>query len=524
MSAPRPTRCAIYTRKSNENGLEQEFNSLDAQREACEAYVKSQAHEGWTALPTRYDDGGFSGGSMERPALRRLLVDIAAGRVETIIVYKIDRLTRNLADFARMVDLFDRHEVTFVSVTQAFNTTNSMGRLTLNVLLSFAQFEREVTGERIRDKIAASKAKGLWMGGILPLGYDGPDDGTRILKVNESEATLVRLIFTRYLEMGSVCSLRDWLNDSNFKPKQWTARNGRKMGAARFNRVYRGLIRHKASIYPGGHPDIVDAELFDLVQRKLDHAARRLRSAPKPVTKAPLAGCIFDATGRLLTPTRSQGRGRRVYRYYTTKHEEPAPRSLHRVPGFAIEKQLRAILARLFPAFDGDPLDLVLRVKASYESGLTLRLLAGESASTDPAHPNSLRLEMPLHIRSRRGRTNVQLAQEPATCFDELMIGALRRAHALVQLDHQRLPRLEAAPATLYERRLIRMAFLAPDLQVAILEGRQPDHLKLEQFIERPIPIDWNEQRAIFQLESARSKLRNRSEASTLAFAEAVEV
>ncbi len=180
--------CGIYVRKSNENGLEQEFNSLDAQREACEAYVKSQAHEGWVALPDRYDDGGFSGGSMERPALRRLLADIAVGKIDTVVVYKIDRLTRSLADFARMVDLFDRHDVTFVSVTQAFNTTSSMGRLTLNVLLSFAQFEREVTGERIRDKIAASKAKGLSMGGILPLGYDAPADGTRNLQVNDGEA------------------------------------------------------------------------------------------------------------------------------------------------------------------------------------------------------------------------------------------------------------------------------------------------------------------------------------------------
>ena len=197
-------RCALYTRKSSEEGLEQDFNSLDAQREACAAYVKSQASEGWRALDTRYDDGGFSGGSMERPALQRLLADIAAGKIDVVVVYKIDRLTRALADFARIVELFDRHDVSFVSVTQAFNTTSSMGRLTLNVLLSFAQFEREVTGERIRDKIAASKAKGMWMGGNLPLGYDLPAAGRRALVLNEAEAEIVRTIFADYLELGSV--------------------------------------------------------------------------------------------------------------------------------------------------------------------------------------------------------------------------------------------------------------------------------------------------------------------------------
>ena len=196
---PEPRRCALYTRKSSDEGLDQAFNSLDAQREACAAYVKSQAGEGWKVLPAIYDDGGYSGGSMERPALRRLLADIEAGRIDIIIVYKIDRLTRSLADFARMVEIFDRHGVSFVSVTQAFNTTTSMGRLTLNVLLSFAQFEREVTGERIRDKIAASKARGMWMGGTIPLGYDKPVSGTRTLMVNEAEATLVRRIFALYL-------------------------------------------------------------------------------------------------------------------------------------------------------------------------------------------------------------------------------------------------------------------------------------------------------------------------------------
>jgi hypothetical protein len=480
---------------------------------------------------------------MERPALRRLLADITAGKIDTVVVYKIDRLTRSLADFARMVDLFDRHQVTFVSVTQAFNTTNSMGRLTLNVLLSFAQFEREVTGERIRDKIAASKAKGLWMGGVLPLGYDVPVNGSRILQVNEGEAVLVRRIFERYLELRSVSSLREWLAEEKIRPKQWAARNGRKMGAATFNRgalycllrnpVYRGMIRHKSAIHQGRHAAIVDDELFDRVQHRLDQAARRLRTKREPIIRAPLTGRIFDAAGRPMTPAASHGKGR-VYRYYARNKDdlESSSAGVQRVPGLAIEDQLRSILGRLFPAHRSDALGLVQRVEvqartlgvfveASLESGLTLHLLAGESASVDSAHPDRLRIEVPLRIRNRRGRTSIQLAQEPETCFDEIMIGALRRAHAAIKLDRQRLPILAKAPGTLYERRLTRLAFLAPDLQAAILEGRQPAHLTLEQLIERPLPIDWEQQRAIFRLDTARSKLRHRSEASTLAFANA---
>src|SRR3989338_5494157 len=216
-------RCAIYTRKSSEEGLEQGFNSLHAQREACEAYVLSQAGEGWVALPTIYDDGGFSGGSMDRPGLAQLLADIEKGRIDTVVVYKVDRLTRALSDFARIVEIFDKRGVSFVSVTQAFNTTSSMGRLTLNVLLSFAQFEREVTVERIRDKIAATKAKGMWMGGNVPLGYDIPDPGNRILKVNPAEAETVRFIFQRYLELGTVRRLTDDLRLRGVRSEEHTS-------------------------------------------------------------------------------------------------------------------------------------------------------------------------------------------------------------------------------------------------------------------------------------------------------------
>jgi len=256
-------RCALYTRKSSEEGLEQDFNSLDAQRAACAAYVRSQASEGWRALETRYDDGGFSGGSMERPALKRLLADIAAGKVDVVVVYKIDRLTRALTDFARMVEIFDRHEVSFVSVTQAFNTTSSMGRLTLNVLLSFAQFEREVTGERIRDKIAASKARGMWMGGNLPLGYNLPVEGQRALVLNEAEAETVQAIFMKYRELGSVRALQHWLVAQGLHSKRRTAASGRTIGGDPFtrgalfymlrNRTYLGMIVHRDKVHAGMH-------------------------------------------------------------------------------------------------------------------------------------------------------------------------------------------------------------------------------------------------------------------------------
>ncbi|WP_246450470.1 recombinase family protein [Sphingomonas rhizophila] len=252
-------RCAIYTRKSSEEGLEQGFNSLDAQREASEAYILSQACEGWVALPELYDDGGYSGGSMERPGLQQLLVDVRAGKIDVVVVYKIDRLTRSLADFARIVETFDAAHVSFVSVTQAFNTTSSMGRLTLNVLLSFAQFEREVTGERIRDKIAASKAKGMWMGGLAPLGYDLPTNGSRALVVNEAEAEVVRSIFRTYLDLQSVHRLLVHLEQEGIRSKMRVTAKGRKLGGQPFsrgamfhllqNRVYVGDIVHKSQTF-----------------------------------------------------------------------------------------------------------------------------------------------------------------------------------------------------------------------------------------------------------------------------------
>src|SRR4051794_12188227 len=318
-------RCAVYTRKSSEEGLEQEFNSLDAQREACEAFIASQRHEGWTLLRDRYDDGGFSGGTMERAALQQLLADIAAGRIDIVVVYKVDRLTRALSDFARIVELFDRHNVSFVSVTQAFNTTTSMGRLTLNVLLSFAQFEREVTGERIRDKIAASKKKGMWMGGQPSLGYDVRN---RKLVIKETEAKTVRMIFQRYVELKSVRDLKAELDAAGIVSKARRAADGSPYGRQRFsrgalyamlqNRVYRGEITHKGASYPGEHQAIIEEALFEEVQSILA-ANRTERVSRHNQHPSPLTGLLFDADGERLTPSHALKKGVR-YRYYVSRH------------------------------------------------------------------------------------------------------------------------------------------------------------------------------------------------------------
>jgi site-specific DNA recombinase len=326
MSRPevkRKVRCAIYSRKSSEEGLELAFNSLDAQREACAAYIDSQRHEGWLAIVDRFDDGGHSGGTLQRPALQRLIRDIEAGKVDTVVCYKIDRLSRSLTDFAKLVDVFERNSVTFVSVTQSFCTTTSMGRLTLNILLSFAQFERELAGERIRDKFAASRAKGLWMGGIPPLGYDVRD---RKLVVNQAEAELVRLIFRRFLDLGSALLLIRELNAQGHHTKSWTTqagtfREGRPFDKGTLykilrNRTYMGLATHKGQSYPGEHEPIVDRATWDRVHEVLATNAKRRGNEARARTPAPLKGLMrCTHCGSAMTPTHTRRRGR-LYRYY----------------------------------------------------------------------------------------------------------------------------------------------------------------------------------------------------------------
>ena len=328
---PNKVRCAIYTRKSTEEGLEQEFNSLDAQREAAEAFIQSQKHEGWVGLPERYDDGGFSGGSMDRPALRQLLGDVEAGKVDAVVVYKVDRLSRSLLDFARIMDVLDRHGASFVSITQQFNTTTSMGRLTLNVLLSFAQFEREIIAERTRDKMSAARRKGKWVGGTPVLGYDVDPRGGRLI-VNEAEAEAVRTIFKVYLEHGSLLETAREVNRRGIGTKRWTTkagrvRTGRPMTRADLHRLlhnltYIGRVRHRGSVYPGEHEAIIDMDTWDRVEALLGRNGGAGGCAVRNKHGALLAGLLWCVScGARMTPTYTRKRDRR-YRYYLCRHAQ----------------------------------------------------------------------------------------------------------------------------------------------------------------------------------------------------------
>jgi DNA invertase Pin-like site-specific DNA recombinase len=343
----RKLRCAVYTRKSSEEGLEQEFNSLHAQRDACEAYIASQKSEGWLLVPDHYDDGGISGATLERPALQRLLTDIEAKRVDVVVVYKIDRLSRALMDFAKLVEVFDRNNVTFVSVTQSFNTTTSMGRLTLNILLSFAQFEREVIGERIRDKFAASRKKGIWMGGFVPLGYDVKD---RKLVLNDAESATVRRIFERFTKSGSVTELVRELRADGVRGKRGRLIDKGYVYQLFRNRVYLGEAVHKGTSYPGEHDAIVSAALWDKVHSILNENARRRANAARAQSPALLKGLIFGPTGCAMTPSHTR-KGARLYRYYVSadllKHDATQC-TVRRVPAGEIEgaviDQVRGLL------------------------------------------------------------------------------------------------------------------------------------------------------------------------------------
>jgi DNA invertase Pin-like site-specific DNA recombinase len=531
MTARPVVRCALYTRKSSEEGLDQAFNSLHAQREACEAYVRSQASEGWKVLPEVYDDGGFSGGNIERPALQRLLEDIDAGKVDTIVVYKIDRLTRSLADFARIVDRLDKAQASFVSVTQSFNTTTSMGRLTLNVLLSFAQFEREVTGERIRDKIAASKAKGMWMGGLPPLGYDPPTDrATRTLVRNEPEAEQVRTIFNLYLELGSVSALEARLEQEGMRSKVWVSAKGTRSGGVPFsrgalfhmlrNRVYLGEIVHGETSVAGCHPPIVDPEVFAKVQARLADNTRARGDRPLRSAELPLRGLVFDADGHPMSPSFGYGRGGRVYRYYVSaplqqgRKIEPREGVLRRVSAEALEEAVRVQLATVMPGGDDRSLaDLLKPVRRIEVLPEALRIAfqakalprdVRERLHPCDAHADRVALTAPVRCQARGGRTWVLTPSSGSTVRkarrDPVLVRGLRQAHKIAaglgwRASDGAFAGSGNAPTSSYERRLWPLVFLAPDIQQAILEGRHPPALTLDHLLRKRIPTGWAEQR-----------------------------
>jgi site-specific DNA recombinase len=517
-------RCAIYTRVSTDQGLEQDFNSLDAQYDASQAYIRSQAHAGWSLLRAKYDDGGFSGGNIARPALRRLLQDVGAGKVDVIVVYKVDRLTRSLADFAKLVELFDKHNVSFVSVTQQFNTTTSMGRLTLNVLLSFAQFEREVTSERIRDKIAASKRKGLWVGGMAPLGYDTRD---RKITVNELEADRVRTIFRSYLKLGSLNLLMADLRKRGIVTKVRTLKSGATVGGIPFtrgplahllrNRFYVGEVVFKGDTLAGEQPTIVDRALFEAVQAKLseqvnNHKTTRMKS------EALLAGRIFDDRGNRMSPSHAR-KGGIKYRYYLASALlQGAPEqagSVPRVPALEIEalvsKSVRDHLKLPASTHDRSLIDNhIVRVEIRPEE-LVIELIQPETSdrkTTETA--NSLRV--PWHKTPTRRRREILL---PATVAaqDGRPIRSETRATLIASIARGRrwLDEIIADAKTTAEsiakrercsvrqvNMTISLAFLAPDLVKAAIEGRLPHGVGVTRL--RDAPTEWSRQHAMLGL------------------------
>lgn len=494
-------RCAIYTRKSSDEGLDQSFNSLDAQREACEAYIRSQKHEGWKVLPARYDDGGASGGNMDRDALQRLLIEIDEGRVDMVVVYKIDRLTRSLADFAKLVDRLDAAGASFVSVTQQFNTSTSMGRLTLNVLLSFAQFEREVTAERIRDKIAASKKKGLWMGGLVPLGYDKRDDG---LVINHAEAKTVRSLFQAYVRLGNVSKLKEHADAIGCLTKTRTLASGRVVEGRPFTRgrlyhllsnpIYRGKIRHKTELYDGVHEAIVDEALWSDVQAKFlqNRVARKARCNVR--NPSPLAGRVFDGNGEPLTPSHSTKKGQR-YRYYISRDRKirlPAAELENGVANaLAMDRELTLHLKQS-GLVEVDPLELVQRVTVR-NGALNIDVSAGDMTMTVLSN---------FTTRKRGVESKLVLNTEIARAPDAALIKRILRA--MSWLDQIKLGKSVSEIAkvdlvtTEYIIHNLDLSYLSPSILKAIAAGKQRTDVSAYQLSKIRIPVDWNDQTRFF--------------------------
>ena len=550
-------RCAIYTRKSSEEGLEQSFNSLEAQREACGAFILSQKHEGWSALTNRYDDGGFSGGTMERPSLKQLLNDVHARRIDTIVVYKVDRLTRSLADFAKIIEILDSHEVSFVSVTQQFNTTTSMGRLTLNVLLSFAQFEREITGERIRDKIAASKKKGMWMGGTVALGYDCVD---RRLIVNRVEANMIREIFRTYLRLGSVSKLKEVLDRKNIRSKERTSGTGRASGGAPYsrgalyellsNRIYIGEIVHRGQNYPGLHRSIVSRELWNQVAARLQENNQGHREGKSQSTSSLLTGKLFDSSGVRFTPTHAVKNAKR-YRYYTSQavvRQASMKPAITRFPAQELEQFVRTQvhlllksperctagmknspqkaevakraedLAREWPKLAVSKQhefvrNILSRVTVSHaalwieiEKAKLLATLLGQKSEALSCslkrRPDVLKLIGDFQVQRHRCELHV-IAPHGDSCFEGTrepsLVKAVARAHdwydRIVAGEFKTIGHLaqKVGLTRRYIRRVLQCAILSPRVIDALISGKHSRSLTLKKILHS-VPLNWREQ------------------------------
>lgn len=531
-------RCAIYTRKSHEEGLDQEYNSLDAQRDACEAFIMSQAHEGWKLVRKHYDDGGFSGGTLDRPALKELLEDVRDGNVDVIVVYKIDRLTRSLMDFSKIMDVLDTVEASFAAVTQHFNTTTSMGRLTLNVLLSFAQFEREVTGERIRDKIAASKKKGMWTGGPPMLGYDIVD---KKLVVNEKEARAVRRIFERYLEIGNVTDLVAELGNSNLRTKRWTSKTGKTHGGFRLTRgplykilknpIYLGKVRFKDATYEGQHEPIISEDLWTQVQDQLASNRRSIKETRANDDARFLKGRIFDSTGNRMSPTYAVKNGNTRYPYYVSApivgNRKVSVGEIARVPAQALET---LVLDRLKTICNMDSTDNVQKasvdsviqrvtvykdsIEMEVDSGASnvnvKRLKSSEDEIVNKNGSTLIRIQVTLHKWSRQlalvsnnGTPAIQ-SNDP----DPILIQNIVRAHKWREgLESGQIASIQEIAAQdklgeRYVRKLLPLAYLAPDIIESLLDGNQLAGNALKKLIQTKIPLSWNKQREALGLAS----------------------
>jgi site-specific DNA recombinase len=537
------TRCAIYTRKSSEEGLEQDFNSLHAQREACEAYIKSQKHEGWKLLPEAYDDGGISGGTMQRPALQRLLEEVKAKKVDTIVVYKVDRLTRSLADFARMVELFDAQGVSFVSVTQQFNTTTSMGRLTLNVLLSFAQFEREVTSERIRDKVKASKQKGMWMGGHVPFGYFVDQ---RKLVIHPGEAEIVRSIFREYVQLGTVALLIARLDKlgvtrpsapaGDTAPPTNFGRGGLQTILA--NPLYIGKIRHGKVLYDGQHEGIVDPALWDAVQLQLQNNTQGPRWRNRVTEQSPLLGKLYDAEQRRFVSSHTIKHGRR-YRFYISESLRRGPDPTGwRLPAKKIEvavvESVRTVLrdatalstavieagdcadllhpiialaADAVTDWSSDRLIAELLTKAEVRSDL-IRLslnLDALLARAGEAAPKAITLQKDLPIRLKRRGIEMRLVingvQKSQVAVDPHLVRTVAKGHVWFEdwlygriKGYKDIVARKGISAS-YAGDVMKLAFLSPSIVQDIIHGRQPEGVMVSHLTRvEDIPLRWEDQ------------------------------
>lgn len=509
-SSSKPVRCAVYTRKSTEHGLELEFNSLDAQRDACEAYIKSQASQGWRALPQHYDDPAYSGGNLDRPALQRLLKDIDAGRIDVIVVYKIDRLTRSLADFAKLVEAFDARSISFVAVTQQFNTTTSMGRLTLNVLLSFAQFERELSSERVRDKVAASRRKGKWTGGTVPLGYDARD---KKLVINKAEAETVRYIFKRYLELQSFGKLVEDLDQRGIVTKRRNTKLKKFNGGIPFtygplahflkNRLYIGETGHNGKWFQGEHKAIVDRKTFDQVQQLLasKSASRKSRHS---ASGALLIGKLYDDRGNIMSPSFSRKNGVR-YRFYVSstllRGRKADVGSVGRVAAQEIEELVATAMRDRLDhqgTIPVDPLGLIQHIQRVVIAADHVLIMPERSNNLSDMDSTIAEIRIPWRTKSTDSTATLETSGEPASAHNEALIQSIIRSHVWIRSlrdgAHQSIEALADAnrlhPKVI--RQALRLAFLSPDVTSAILAGTQPAGLSLAT-IPKLLPLPWLE-------------------------------